>query len=420
MSIIPKYKNNSISSSEHKKSWSNDIAQSFLFKKLEKIKHGFLEIHTDEMIFSFGNKDSQAELHAIIRVHNPSAYMAVLLGGEPAAGNTYVKGWWSSDKLLDVMRIFTLNRETLFSFKSGIASIAKPVYSIGHAFNKNSTQGSKRNILAHYDIGNDFYSLFLDKRMMYSSACFTPEHTNLEGASEFKLKVICEKLKLTPTDHVLEIGSGWGGFAIYAAENYGSKITTTTISNQQYDYINELIKSKNLEKKITVLKKDYRTLQGQYDKLVSIEMIESVGHQYLDNYFKTCSKLLKPDGVFLIQAITISDYLHKHYLNSMDFIRKYIFPGGSLPSMASMMHSVSRNTDFTVYHTESYADSYAKTLSIWYQRFIQNKEKVLELGYEHTLMRLWEYYLKYCQAGFEERVIDVQHLVLKRPANRFS
>ena len=232
------------------------------------------------MIYDFGNKTIEGDLHAIIRVNNPQVFKAILFGGEPAAGDTYVKGWWTSDNLHSVMRLFTLNRNVLFSFKSGIASIAKYIYSARHALNKNSTKGSKRNILAHYDIGNDLYKLFLDEKMMYSSACFTSEYDNLEDAAEHKLKVICEKLKLGPNDHVLEIGSGWGGFAIYAAQHYKCKITTTTISEQQYNYVIEEVSRNNLSKNITVVQKDYRTLDGQYDKLVSIEMIESVGHQY--------------------------------------------------------------------------------------------------------------------------------------------
>ncbi|MBT8124380.1 MAG: cyclopropane-fatty-acyl-phospholipid synthase family protein, partial [Gammaproteobacteria bacterium] len=292
-------------------------------------------------------------------------------------------------------------------------------YTITHLANKNSQQGSKRNIHAHYDIGNDLYRLFLDEKMMYSSACFTPQHKTLEDASEYKLKVICEKLKLCADDHVLEIGSGWGGFAIYAAQIYGCKITTTTISDEQYSYLKNKISTHNLSEKITVLKQDYRNLKGQYDKLVSIEMIESVGHQYLNEYFSICSKLLKPNGAMLIQAITISDYLYDHYIRSMDFIRKYVFPGGSLPSMASMLYSISKSSDLTLFHSESYAASYGKTLDIWYQSFINNREKVIALGYGNTFIRLWEYYLKYCQAGFEERVIDVQQIVLKKPGNRF-
>lgn len=418
MSIVPKYKNTQSTNIELR--WSDQIITSVLFKKLDQIKYGFLQVHTSDMIYDFGNRDMQSELHAVIHIHDTRMYKAILFGGEPAAGNTYVKGWWSSENLICVMRLFTLNRDVLFSFKSGFASLAKCAYAITHFTNKNSRQGSKRNIHAHYDIGNDLYKLFLDESMMYSSACFTPQHTTLEQASEYKLKVICEKLQLGSDDHVLEIGSGWGGFAIYAAQNYGCKVTTTTISDEQYSYLKNKISEHNLTEKITILKKDYRNLGGQYDKLVSIEMIESVGHQYLDEYFSICSKLLKPDGAMLIQAITISDYLYDRYIRSMDFIRKYVFPGGSLPSMASMLTSISESSDLTLFHSESYAASYGKTLDIWYQRFIDNKEKVISLGYGHTFIRLWEYYLKYCQAGFEERVIDVQQIVLKKPANRFS
>jgi cyclopropane-fatty-acyl-phospholipid synthase len=417
MSIVPKYKNSQILNNQL--NWFEQILCSVLFKKLDQIKYGFLQVHVNGMIYDFGKKEMQSDLHAVIRVHDVSVFKAILLRGEPEAGNTYVKGWWSSDNLISVMRLFTLNREVLFSFKSGFASIAKSAYAITHLANKNSRQGSKRNIHAHYDIGNDLYKLFLDESMMYSSACFTPEHSTLEVASEYKLKIICEKLNLTPDDSVLEIGSGWGGFALYAAQNYGCKITTTTISDEQYSYLQNKVTAQNLSGIITVLKQDYRTLEGKYDKLVSIEMIESVGHQYLNEYFSICSNLLKPNGAMLIQAITISDYLYDHYMRSMDFIRKYVFPGGSLPSMSSMLKSVAKSSDLTLFHSESYADSYGKTLAFWYQRFINNREKVIELGYENSFIRLWEYYLKYCQAGFEERVIDVQQILLKKPANRF-
>lgn len=417
MSIIPKYKNSQITSNEL--SWSEQFMCSALFKKLDQIKYGFLQVHINNMVYDFGKKETQHELHAVIRVHDIRLFKAIIFGGEPAAGNTYIKGWWSSDNLINVMRLFTLNREVLFSFKSGFASLAKRAYAITHLANKNTQQGSKRNITAHYDIGNDLYALFLDETMMYSSACFTPQHTTLEDASTYKLKIICDKLNLTSSDHVLEIGSGWGGFAIYAAQNYKCNITTTTISDEQFSYLQKKVSTHKLENKITILRQDYRNLEGQYDKLVSIEMIESVGHQYINEYFSICSRLLKPNGAMLIQAITISDYLYDHYIQSMDFIRKYVFPGGSLPSMSSMLSSIASSSDLTLFHSESYASSYAKTLEIWHQRFINNKEKVIELGYGNTFIRLWEYYLKYCQAGFEERVIDVQQIVLKKPENRF-
>ncbi|MFK7816476.1 MAG: class I SAM-dependent methyltransferase [Gammaproteobacteria bacterium] len=417
MSIVPKYKNTQNIRSEL--SWSEQIVCAALFKKLDLINVGFLQVHVNDIVYDFGIKEMQTELHAVIHVIDTRVFKAILFGGEPAAGNTYVKGWWSSDNLINVMRLFTLNREVLFSFKSGFASLAKRAYAITHFTNKNNQQGSKRNITAHYDIGNDLYKLFLDESMMYSSACFTRQHTTLEDASAHKLNIICEKLELNSTDHVLEIGSGWGGFAIYAAQHYDCKVTTTTISDEQYSYLHDKVTSHNLTNKITILKQDYRNLEGQYDKLVSIEMIESVGHQFINEYFSICSRLLKPNGAMLIQAITISDYLYDHYIQSMDFIRKYVFPGGSLPSMSSMLSAIASSSDLTLFHSESYASSYAKTLKIWHQRFITNKEKVIELGYGNAFIRLWEYYLKYCQAGFEERVIDVQQIVLKKPENRF-
>lgn len=417
MSIVPKYRN-----TPNKKTslaWYDEVAKNILFAKLCKIKHGYLQIFVDNMVYEFGDMKMQKKLHAQIHVEDTRVFKSVLLGGEPAAGYAYTKGWWSSNNLLNVVRLFTLNREVLFAIKSGYAAIAKPFYLFGHYINKNTSKGSKRNILAHYDIGNELYKLFLDEKMMYSSACFSSQHNSLEKAAENKLKIICEKLNLQSNDHVLEIGSGWGGFAIYAAQHYGCQVTTTTISEKQFEYLSEKVIEMELSEKVLVLKEDYRELTGQYDKLVSIEMIESVGHQYIDQYFSKCSQLIKSDGAMLIQAITISDFLYHRYMNSMDFIRKYIFPGGSLPSMSSMLSSISKNTDLTLFHAESYADSYAKTLASWYQRFINNKEKIVELGYSQSFIRLWEYYLKYCQSGFEERVIDLHQVVLKKPANRF-
>lgn len=418
MSIIPKYKN--IRQENTKVAWIDQVARSILFKKLDAIEHGYLQIYFNGLVYEFGYKEMQMHLHAVIHVHDVQTFRAIIFGGEPAAGNTYVQGGWSSENLIDVIRLFTLNRSVLFSFKYGVGSLAKHMYGFMHRLRKNSKQGSKRNIQAHYDIGNELYRLFLDKNMMYSSACFTSQQDNIEKASEHKLKLICEKLVLTADDHVLEIGSGWGGFAIYAAKKYGCQVTTTTISEEQYAYVEQQIEENQLRHKISVLKKDYRELEGTFDKLVSIEMVESVGHQFLDEYFKICNRLLKTTGVMLIQTITISDYLYDHYLHSMDFIRKYVFPGGSLPSISALLNSAGKSSDMTLFHCESYASSYAKTLEVWHQRFISNKEKVIELGYPSSFLRLWEYYLKYCQAGFEERVIDVHQLVLKKPDNRFQ
>lgn len=418
MSIIPKY--NTPQQISYSSTWLDRVAMSILFSKLDSIQVGYLQIHFDGMLHEFGSKCMRKSLFAKIHVHDIRAFKAIVFGGEPAAGNSYVQGWWSSEDLIQVLRLFTINRSTLFSFKYGLASLVKHLSRLQHKLTRNNLTGSKRNISAHYDIGNNLYQLFLDKNMMYSSAYFISKEESLEKASDNKLKLICDKLKLSPADKVIEIGSGWGGFALYAAMNYGCHVTTTTISDEQYKYVEALIKEHNLGHLVTVLKKDYRNLEGQYDKLVSIEMIESVGHQYIDTYFSICSRLLKPNGIMLIQAITISDYLYKQYLNSMDFIRKYIFPGGCLTSVSAMLDSSTKHTDLTLFHSESFASSYAFTLIEWYKRFYNNKEKVIEQGYPQSFLRLWEYYLKYCQAGFEERVIDVHQLIFKKPANRFD
>lgn len=418
MSIIPNQNKTILDKTTS--NWLDQLCMSALLKKLENIEIGFLQLYVDDMMYEFGKQTCDSHIHAIIRVQDIRAFRAIVLGGEPAAGKTYIDGWWTSDSLIEVLRIFTVNRNTLFGFKHGVASLSKNLNRIVNNALRNTVRGSKRNIKAHYDIGNDLYKLFLDDNMMYSSAYFRDENEDLASASEYKLKIICDKLNLEPNDKVIEIGTGWGGFAIYAAQNYGCHVTTTTISDEQFTHATHRVKSLGLEDKINVIKQDYRTLSGRYDKLVSIEMIESVGHQYLDNYFQKCSNLLKPSGAMLIQSITMSDFLFKNYINSTDFIRKYVFPGGCLTSMNAMLASVAKHTDLTMYHSESFAQSYARTLKLWYLNFIQNKDKVIELGYPSTFIRLWEYYMKYCQAGFENRVIDVHHLVLKKPDNRFN
>lgn len=400
--------------------WLDQLCMSILLKKLDNIDIGYLQINVDDMAYEFGNRDCTSGLHATINVIDKRVFRAIVFGGEPAAGKTYIDDWWTSENLIDVLRIFTANRKTLFNFKHGIISISKNINRFINRTLRNNINGSRRNIKAHYDIGNDLYKLFLDESMMYSSAYFQSENQSLSSASQLKLKLICEKLRLRPNDRVIEIGTGWGGFAIYAAKNYGCHVTTTTISDQQHKYTCEKVHSLGLDHRIKVLKRDYRQLSGSYDKLVSIEMIESVGHQYLNDYFRQCSQLLKPTGAMLIQSITMSDYLYDNYIHSTDFIRKYVFPGGCLTSVSSMLSSIATHTDLSLYHSESFASSYAITLRHWYKNFIANKEQVIELGYSPAFFRLWEYYLKYCQAGFEHRVIDVHHLVLKKPDNKFS
>ena len=415
MSILPQAKHKS----SLYPSLLSRLAKSVLLKKLNSLEVGSLTIHIGDEVHRFG-QGGDDQPAAVIRIKDMRVFSSLILQGDPAAGTTYIDNWWETDNLLNVLTIFTLNQDTLLKFKDGFSMLAKYLNYCLSLFQKNTPRGSKKNILAHYDIGNELYQLFLDKKMMYSSAYYQHAEDDLETAAEYKLKLICEKLQLSCNDHIIEIGTGWGGFAIYAVQNYGCRVTTTTISDAQYKYTEQRIKELQLEDRITLIQKDYRTLEGKYDKLVSIEMIEAVGFQYLDEYFKTCDRLLKSNGIMLVQAITISDYLYADYIHTVDFIRKYIFPGGCLTSMTAMLSSCARHTSLTPYHSESFACSYARTLDDWHQRFMQQQKEIYQLGYNDEFIRLWEYYLKYCQAGFETRVIDVQQLVLKKPYNRFS
>ena len=274
--------------------------------------------------------------------------------------------------------------------------------------------GSKKNIQAHYDLGYDFFKLFLDDTMTYSSAIFESRNSSLKEASINKLDLICKKLNLNETDHVLEIGGGWGSFAIHAAQIYGCEVTTTTISEEQYRYMNQRFSKLNLNKKINLLNKDYRSLSGNYDKIVSIEMIEAVGDKFLGTFFSTCSKLLKSKGQMLLQSITMPDDRYPQYLKNTDFIQTYIFPGSCIPSLAAIKNSLKKHTNFTIYDIEDIAPHYSKTLLYWLQNFNKNESQIRKLGYDENFCRLWKYYLSYCAAGFQERYLgDLQILMNK-------
>jgi len=287
-----------------------------------------------------------------------------------------------------------------------------------HWLNSNTTEGSRKNIAAHYDLGNDMFALFLDPTMMYSSAMFDETTKTLQAASELKLKTICDKLDLKPTDHVVEIGTGWGGFAIYAAQHYGCKVTTTTISKQQYTLAKTRVEAAGLQDCITLLLEDYRHLTGQYDKLVSIEMIEAVGHQFYDTYFAKVSTLLKPNGLALIQAITIADQRYQSAIQSVDFIQRYIFPGSNIPSNTAMLNSITKVSDMRLFDLEDIGPQYATTLRMWRENFFANIQQVRQLGYTEEFIKMWEFYLCYCEGGFEERALGDVHLLLAKPENR--
>ena len=332
-----------------------------------------------------------------------------------------MEGLWSTDDLTTAMRIMALNQPVFTEMEKGLARLTSPLYRLYHFARKNTKIGSRKNILAHYDLGNDFYRLFLDPTMTYSCGIFDNEQSTMEEASMAKYDRICKKLQLKPGDRVMEIGTGWGGFALYAVKHFDVHVTTTTISDEQYCFAKERFHDAGLEDRITLLKKDYRDLNGQFDKLVSIEMIEAVGHHYFDIFFKTCSQLLRENGMMLLQAITIRDQEYKRYIHSVDFINRYIFPGGCLTSVGSMLASLTRTTDMTLFHLEDISPHYARTLRQWRNRFFDNIEKVRSLNFPETFIRMWEYYLCYCEGGFSERYIgDVQMLLTKPLCRRAS
>ena len=304
---------------------------------------------------------------------------------------------------------------TTDTLEGSLATLAKPVLKLLHWLNRNTEAGSRKNIAAHYDLGNPFFELMLDHTMMYSCGIFESATSTLEQASLKKLDVICKKLDIKSTDHVIEIGSGWGGFAIYAARNYGCKVTTTTISQAQYDLAKERIQRANLQDSITILLQDYRALEGKYDKLVSIEMIEAVGYQYYDTYFAKCASLLKSNGMALIQAITIADQRYELAKKSVDFIQRYIFPGSCIPSNTAMQTSITRVSDLRLLDLQDIGPHYAPTLAAWRNNFFEQIEKVRALGYSETFIKMWEFYLCYCEGGFEERALGDVHLLLVKP-----
>lgn len=393
------------------------IAKYVVLQKLDKITHGTIQIIDNQQIHEFGNSKS-CKLKAVISVRNPSFYSSVAFSGSVGAGESYFLGDWDCDNLTTLVQLLLINRSVVDDMDSGLSKITAPLNQIYHWLNRNSRRGSKRNISAHYDIGNDLFSLMLDNSMMYSSAIFADSSSSLEQASYNKLDTICKKLELTADDHLLEIGTGWGGMAIHAAKHYGCMVTTTTISEQQYEYTLQRIKDEGLENRITLLLKDYRDLQGSYDKLVSIEMIEAVGLNNLNTYFSKCSELLAHNGLMCIQAITMSDQRYNQASKEVDFIQKYIFPGGSLPSITAMSESIMKSGDMRIFKLDDIGLHYALTLRHWRERFFHNESKIRSLGYNDAFIRLWEFYLCYCEGGFLERSISTVQLLISKDGYR--
>ena len=398
--------------------WIDRLARRIVLSRLERLQSGQIVVSERGQQLSFGRLTDEHPQSIQLRVHDPRFYSEIAFGGSIGAGEAYINDYWSCDDLADLLGLMIRNRDVLDTMDSGLARLSAPLQKLFHALNRNTRHGSRRNIAAHYDLGNDFYQLWLDQKMMYSSAYFESQNTSLEDAAIAKLDRICRKLDLAPDDSVIEIGTGWGGFSIYAAQHYGCKVTTTTIAEQQYIYAKQAIEDAGLEDRVTLLFKDYRDLEGAYDKLVSIEMIEAVGHEYHDTYFRKCCELLKPDGQMLLQAITIADQRYAEYKTGVDFIKRYIFPGGCLTSVTDMTRTLTDNTDMRVIHLEDIGPHYATTLRHWHDRFFARIDDVRRMGYSDAFIRMWEFYLVYCESAFIERAIgDVQMLIM-RPGTR--
>ncbi|MEO8364864.1 MAG: cyclopropane-fatty-acyl-phospholipid synthase family protein [Pseudoxanthomonas sp.] len=379
-----------------------------------------IEENGDTYVLGVPASPGNATLHAHLRIHDPAFYRMAALNGSVGAGEAYMEGLWDCDDLVALVRILVRNRDRLDAMDSGLAKLGGWMMQAMHALTRNTRKGSRRNIAAHYDLGNPLFQLFLDENMMYSSAIFESEDETLEVASTRKLARICEKLRLGPEHRVVEIGTGWGGFALHAAREHGCHVTTTTISREQHDLACQRIQQAGLGGRIKVLLQDYRDLDGQYDRLVSIEMIEAIGHQYLDTYFAKVASLLKPDGEAMVQAITIEDHRYAQALKSVDFIKRFIFPGSFIPSVSAMTGAIGRASDLRLFNLEDIGPSYALTLNAWRQRFNARLPQVTALGYDARFIRMWDFYLAYCEGGFRERSIGNVHLWLVRPGARPS
>ncbi|HSZ13346.1 MAG TPA: cyclopropane-fatty-acyl-phospholipid synthase family protein [Solirubrobacteraceae bacterium] len=393
------------------------VARRLVRCALAHLHGGELVLVEEDRRLTFGALVPGRPLRAVVEVRSARFYRQ-LLRGSIGLCESYMDGLWECDDLVALTRIAALNVGALDRLRRALAPVLIPVQRWARWLARNTPVRSRRRIAAHYDLGNELFMLFLDPTMMYSCAVFERPDASLEEASLAKLERVCSKLELRPEDHLLEIGTGWGSLAVYAAQHYGCRVTTTTISREQHAFACQRVREASLEDRVTVLLQDYRELTGRYDKLVSIEMIEAVGWQYFPTYFRRCSELLADDGAMLLQAITIDDRAYQVEKAGRSFINTYIFPGGCLPSMEIIARSIARVTDLQQVHLEDITDHYATTLEHWRERFLAAGEQLSELGYDERFRRLWELYLCYCEGGFRERRIQDVQLLLAKPGHR--
>jgi cyclopropane-fatty-acyl-phospholipid synthase len=391
------------------------VAREAMRRRLSVLGRGRLTVTDPWGTWTAGER---GDIDASVVVCDPAFYLDVALEGSLGAARAWIDGRWHSDGLTDVLRLMLKNVDLVDRMEGSVAALAGLAARVRHALRRNSAAGSKRNIRAHYDLGNDLFELFLDESMTYSAGIFERDDTTLEEAQFAKLDRICRKLEIGPGDHVPEIGTGWGSFAIHAARHYGARVTTTTISREQHALALGRVQAARLADRVEVLLRDYRDLEGRYDKLVSIEMVEAVGHAFLPTYFACCSRLLVEDGAMLLQGITMPAQRYARYLKASDFIQEYVFPGSCCPALTAMLEAVAQGTDLRVAHVEDIGSHYARTLREWRTRFDSRLAAVRELGYPERFVRLWRYYLCYCEAGFAERYTGNVQLLLEKPQRR--
>ena len=397
------------------------LARRAVFFRLEPLRHGVVIIVDGHERHTFGQTTPACSLRATITVHDPRTYADLALGGTIGAADAYRWGLWACDDLTTLVRIFVLNRELLDGMEGGLATLTKPVLKAIHWLNRNTKGGSRKNIAAHYDLGNEFFRLMLDETMMYSCAYFERPDASLAEASRAKNERICRTLQLSPDDHVLEIGTGWGGFAIHAASQYGCRVTTTTISQQQYKVAVQRVSEAGLADRVTVVMKDYRDLpqlDRRFDKLVSIEMVEAVGYQFFETFFAVCSRMLKPDGLMLIQGITIDEGIYERAKRSVDFIQHFMFPGSCIPSVSALAQASAKGGGLNLVQLEDIGAHYPFTLRAWRKNLSDRLPQISALGYQPEFLRLWNFYLSYCEGGFLERSISNVHLLFAKPGWR--
>lgn len=393
------------------------LAARALLGCLERLEEGRLHLRAGDAEWSFG-APAEDGLEATVEVTGPRFWSSLLLRGSVGAGESYVRGEWRADDLPSVVRLLVRNRAALESLEGGLARLALPALKLVHALRRNTLSGAERNIRAHYDLSNEFYALFLDPSMTYSCALFEEPGASLEEAQRAKIDLACRKLELQPSDHLLEIGTGWGALALQAAREYGCRVTTTTLSERQHAWASRRVREEGLENRITLLRRDYRQLEGNYDKLVSIEMIEAVGARYLETFLATSSRLLVPGGQMLLQAITIDDRLYARALRSVDFIQRYVFPGAFIPSVGAISAGLTRATDLRLFHLDDIGPHYAPTLAAWRGALLARADQVRALGFDQELVRLYEFYFAYCEGGYAEGQLGNVQMLLTKPRCR--